>query len=425
MDDGKPDLRRGDIFILDGLPGSFTVGCDPLSFSSSRPFLGFRDITPGAHLIWVAPQECTSSRTGCWFYTEEKSDDEPGRVRVKQWDKFNEVLGEPASQDEDEDEDEERFEEEKLERMFEKLVPYGPRRFGREEDQIIATAEAKKSMTNTAVQGSQLIEKYNMWYQLTSEIRPSVLKKIMGQSRGTYLVTTMDSVAGQSDLSGESRLYSSGTSHLRFTFPMDVRLISPEATGAERTRQALDPTAWVISKLENPDDNDLVGEFQFAFITGMHLGNQPCLEQWFFLLTQLILRCYDLPLHRPRLARSLIQTFHAQLLYNDAYLEGDVFDLLSGSSERSLRIALTKYKARLDEKFGDLTTDDQSTVSLAFSSLESYVQTKRGWDIQGNYVKTGNMTLEDGEVVQLDLPDFEDDDETGEYAPVVLTLDTP
>ncbi|KAJ8123816.1 hypothetical protein ONZ43_g320 [Nemania bipapillata] len=235
-------------------------------------------------------------------------------------------------------------------------------------------------------------------------------------------------VAGEVIVAEEAQLYTSETSRLRFTFPMDARLINPAARGAERTRQALDPTGWIIDKLESPDcdyrPEDLTGEFQFAFLVGMHLGNFSCLEQWFFLATQLIFRSFSLAVDRPQQARDLIQTFHAQLLYNDRYLQGDVFDLMPEHA-RKLRLALTTYKTHLDEKLlalGTLCSPDQNAVSIAFSSLESWLR-QLGWDLRGEYVRSGNVMLEDGEMVQAELSDFEDEDERGEFAPTIVEVE--
>jgi A1 cistron-splicing factor AAR2 len=408
-------VSGGDVFILDDLPGDFTIGCDTTSFNSAEPFPGFRDIPPGVHLIWVAPSESTSSRSGYWIYTAEKSLTEVGRVYVKQWDKFNEVLGDPASLAE------ERFQKERLGQIFNSLSPYHLRAASTESSHKLALTQGDDSPVD-------LLGDKNIWYQLTFAIHPTLLNRVTSQTRDTWHVTTMDSVAGETGLAGEAQLYAAGASHLQFTFPMDARLIDPETMGSDRTSQALDPTEWIINKLESPNGDlkpdDLIGEFQFTFLVGMHLGNQSCLEQWFFLATRLIFRAYSLTVSRPQLARNLIQTFHAQLLYNDRYLQGDVFELMPQYA-RKLQLALTTYKARLDEKLlalGDVCTPDQQSVGMAFSSLESWLW-RLGWDLRGEYVRSGNIMLEDGEVVQAELSDFEDEDERGEFAPTVVEME--
>ncbi|RYC65825.1 hypothetical protein CHU98_g381 [Xylaria longipes] len=392
----KPSSLSGrDVFILGNLPANFTVGCDTTSFNSAKPFPGFRDIPPGAHLIW--------------------DDTQLGRVYIRQWDEFNEVLSDPAGPAK------EQLQNESLEQKFAHLSPYDLR-----------AASTKSSHKLALSQGDEippdLLGDQNIWYQLTFAIQPNLLNRITGQTQDIWHVSTTDGVAGDTASAEEAQLYASGTSRLRFTFPMDARLINPDATGAERTRQALDPSGWVIEKLEDPNSDyqpeDLTGEFQFAFLVGMHLGNFSCIEQWFYLATELIFRSYSLTVDRPQQARSLIQTFHAQLLYNNRYLQGDVLDLMPEHA-RKLRLALTTYKTRLDEKLqalGDLSTPDQQAVSIAFSSLESWLL-RLGWDLGSDYVRLGNVMLEDGEMVQAELSDFEDEDERGEFAPTVVEME--
>ncbi|KAJ8126722.1 hypothetical protein O1611_g6916 [Lasiodiplodia mahajangana] len=410
-------LSGGDAFILDDLPANFTIGCDATSFNSAKPFAGFRDIPPGVHLIWVSPSESTSSRSGYWMCTSKRHDTQPGRIYVKQWDKFNEVLRDrdPSTQTV------QQSQNQSLEQKFAQLSPYHLRTASTESSHKLALSQGDESPPD-------LLGDQNIWYQLTFAIRPDLLNRITGQAQNIWQVTTSESVAGETALAEEVQLYASETSHLQFTFPMDVRLINPEARGAERTRQALDPTGWIIDKLENPDSDyrleDLAGELQFAFLVGMHLGNFSCLEQWFFLATQLIFRSYGLAIDRPQQTRNLIQTFHAQLLYNDRYLQGDALELMPEHA-RKLRLALTTYKTHLDEKLlalSDLCTPDQHAVGMAFSSLESWLR-QYGWDLKGEYVRSGNIMLEDGEMVQAELSDFEDEDERGEFAPTVVEIE--
>lgn len=418
MEDASgPTAPTGDdVFILDGLPADFTIGCDATSFNSTQPFKGFRDIPPGTHLIWVAPSESTSSRNGYWIFTPEKEGTQLGHVYIKKWDKFTEVLHDPANQVN------ERLPDGTLEQHFAHLSPYHLRAATTDSHHKLALSQGGDG------DHSDLLGDQNIWYQLTFAIQPDLLNRITAQTQNTWHVTTMDSVAGDTALAEESKLYTSETSHLRFMFPMDAHLINPEATGSERTRQALDPTGWILDKIEDPNGNyrpeDLLGEFQFAFLVGMHLGNLSCLEQWFFLATRLIFRSYRLAVDRPEQARNLIQTFHAQLLYNDRYLQGDILDLMPEPA-RKLRMALTIYKTRLDEtllSLGEKCSSDQQAVGLAFSSLESWLL-RLGWDLKGEYVRSGTVMLEDGETVKAELSDFEDEDERGEFAPTIVEME--
>ncbi|KAI1502331.1 A1 cistron-splicing factor [Biscogniauxia marginata] len=413
-------LKSGDVFILDDLPAKFTVGCDTMSFATTKPFPGFRDIPPGAHLIWVAPSESTSSRSAYWLYTPEREPTSLATVYVKQWDNFNEVLNDPASQAE------ERFQKERLDQIFGNLSPY--------QFQAATSRPARPSASSQVDPLPDFLTSTAIWYQLTFAIKPGLLKRITGKTNASsWPVTSTDGVVGETTLVEESRLYANAPSQFRFVFPMDVHLINPTAEGSERTRQALDPTSWILDKLEGSTstsdtqsaaDDELVGELQFAFLTGMHIGNFSCLEQWWFFATRIVFRSYDLVTERPRLARHLIQTFHAQLVYNDRYLGGDVLEMMPENARR-LQRAMVTYKARLDEKLlalGDRCDPDQHAVGVAFSSLEAWLW-RLGWDLRGEYVRSGNVMLEDGEVVQAELSDFEDEDERGEFAPVVVEVE--
>ncbi|KAI0448130.1 A1 cistron-splicing factor [Xylaria telfairii] len=417
----RPEISvRGgrDAFILDDLPANFTVGCDTTSFNTENPFPGFRDIPPGVHLIWLAPSESTSLRHGFWIYTPKREDTEPGRVYVKEWDEYDEKFCDPEDLHE-------QIQNESFEQKINHLSPYNLRAASTESSHKLALSEGDEIP-------SDLLGDENIWYQLTFAIQPDLLRRITGSlRRDIWHVLTTDGVCGDPTWADKPHvcpyIYTSENPRLWFTFRMGTRLINPDATGEERTRQALDPSGWVIEKLEGPDSRcqleDLTGEFQFAFLVGMHLGNFSCIEQWFFLATELIFRSYSLAVDRPQQARGLIQTFHTQLLYNDRYLQGDVLDMMPEHAHK-LRLALTTYKARLDEKLlavGDLATPDQHAVSIAFSSLEAWLL-RLGWDLKGDYVRSGNVMLEDGEMVEAELSDFEDEDERGEFAPTVVEM---
>lgn len=444
-------LKGGDVLILDDLPATFTVGCDTISFSTTQQFLGFRDIPPGAHLIWVASSESTSTRSGYWLVTPEREEGIPGRVYVKQWDKFNELLSDPASQAE------ERFQRERLGHIFQSLAPY--------QFKASTSAVAPPSRSGDSEPLPAFLSNTTIWSQLTSAITPALLNSLAGEDGNTWAVNTSDRIVGETTLPEEARLYPSSEARLRFRFPMDQPPFDPKAEGAARTEQAMDPTTWVLSVAvggrddDGSDDDDrhhaLLGELQFAFLTGMHLGNFSCLEQWWHYVTRIVFRAYRMAVVRPALARRLLETFHAQLVYSDRYLEGEgVLETMPDNAHR-LRRALAIYKSRLTEQLlalGDRCDEAQHGVGRAFEALESWLW-RLGWDLRdvgaamadggppgaaavagsrnvvgsgaGDYVvRAGKYMLEDGEMVDAELEDgFESEDERGEFAAVVVDLD--
>jgi A1 cistron-splicing factor AAR2 len=402
-------LQGGDVLILDDLPANFTVGCDTISFSTTQQFLGFRDIPPGAHLVWVSPLESTSSRSGYWIITPEKEEKGPGKVYVKQWDKFNEILGDPASQAEA------RFQRERLGQIFAKLAPY--------HFKASTSAVSPPSQATNADSLPPFLSSTTIWQHLTSALQPQLLDRLTGGQKEAWAVNSSDRIVGETSLPEEAHLYPTSAAQLNFLFPMDQRLFDPAAEGSERTQQALDPTSWVLSRTQ--DGDALLGEVQFAFLTGMHLGNYSCLEQWWYYTTLIIFRTYRLAIECPELALRLIRTLHAQLVYNERYLEGSsILDTMPENAKR-LQKALTVYKSRLNEQLlslGERCTEEQSAVGEAFAALESWLW-RFGWDLRGDYVRSGKVMLEDGEVVDAELSDFESEDERGDFAAVVVDVD--
>lgn len=96
------------------------------------------------------------------------------------------------------------------------------------------------------------------------------------------------------------------------------------------------------------------------------------------------------------------------------------------SNAHKLQRSLTTYASRLDELFqalGDDVTPDRHLVRDAFADLEAWLNSRLGWDLRAEYLRAGSLMLEDGEMVSAEMSDFEDEDERGEFAPVVVQLD--
>ncbi|KXJ94363.1 A1 cistron-splicing factor, partial [Microdochium bolleyi] len=257
------------------------------------------------------------------------------------------------------------------------------------------------------------MDRESVWDSLTYAIDSGVLDTVTGRSAPDWCVSTSDRVAGEVQMPAEAELYAGAGNRLRFTFAIDTKLFNPESTGAERTRQALDPTAWVLRTLGEPSGpqrlDQLVGELQFAFLTGMHLGNFSCLEQWWFIVNRIVFRSYELAVLSPALCQSLIRSFHAQLVYNEQFLEGDVFEMMPENA-KLLQKTLTTFRSRLNEKLQALDssnqTPDHTSLQESFSDLEAWLEQRLDWDLSSDYVRSGTVMLEDGEMVEAELSDF-------------------
>ncbi|KAK1983873.1 AAR2 protein [Colletotrichum cereale] len=399
-------LGGGDIVLIMDLPAHFTVGYDSVSFTA-REFVGVRDIPPGPHFFWVSETEASTTRCGFWVISSATE-----KIHVMQWDKFNEVIGEPASQVEA------RFQKDNIQDMYSKLAPYQFRALN---------ATVKSATTGSSSPEPEFARNTNIWQQLTNAVSTPLLSRITTRQPGNWTVHTSDRVRGAlmlpAEVELERRMPSAvASTELNFAFSQGAKTYDAETVGAARTEQAVDATAYLLST--DISDDDVVGELQFAFIVGMHLGNEACVHQWWHMLVSVVLKAYTLPLKRPEMARSLLQTITAQLVYNERYLDGSVLDY-GPSYSRDLRMALIVYKRRLNEvllTLNSLATAEQAAVGQAFSELETWVW-KFGWDIRGDYLRKGKKMLEDGEEVELEMDDLEAEDERGEFAATVVELD--
>ncbi|KAG5821275.1 hypothetical protein H9Q74_000365 [Fusarium xylarioides] len=401
-------MGGGDVVLILDLPEVFTVGYDSISFTAKH-FGGVRDIPPGAHFFWVAHPGGLSARCGFWIVTNSVD-----TVHVMQWDRYNEVLGDSARA-------EARIQADNLDTIHSKLVPY----------QDPSAVNAASGELTQATSHKNL----NMWEQLTGKITESLLNRVTGQNYDNWTVHTGDRVKGSILMAGEMELDNSISNpllkarELNFGFSQRTKTYSTDNTGADRTLRATDATPYILSQVDASDNDlgpdDVIGEFQFSFVVGVHLGNDSCIQQWWHMLLKIFLRAHLLPLRRPSLAAAFIRTLTAQLTYSASWLEGSILDTAE-SQTKDLRLSLTVYKRRLDEflqGLGNDATSEQLAVATAFAGLEAVVTGTLDWDLRGDYLRRGKVMMEDGEEVELEVADLAAEDERGEWAPEIVDLD--
>lgn len=441
--DAAAPLLDGDVFLILDLPPNSTVGCDSRAINTgSSGFKGIRDIPPGPHFVWVS-EPGALSRCGYWFVAQD--DGGGGRVRVKQWDKYNEVLAEPAS----------RFElrdhRDNVASLYPQLVSF---RHGGD--------PAAGAGSDDEVQ--------QLWHQLTSGISEGLLARVTGRRDASeWLVATSDTAQGEAGFpQTTTQLYKAvvGPRELEFLFPeADVDLTAAVGshqantsadtgadTSADTSAGPPDTSAEILRLVDTPgttiSEADVTGELQLTFLTGLHLSNLSCVDQWWHLVLKVVLRAHRLALLRPRLAAALLRTLHAQMVYDERYIAGSggggggsgddpardeegtsILDIVPGN-KRKLRRALALYRRRLDELLLDLprgrATAEQGAVGKAFGELEAWFW-KFGWDLRtdggggGEEEKTGSG----GGWANMSRggDDNDDDDDDDDYKPVIVDLD--
>ncbi|KAF3770278.1 hypothetical protein M406DRAFT_87097 [Cryphonectria parasitica EP155] len=438
-----PFLPNGDVFLILDLPPNSTVGCDSkaIGIGASGGFQGIRDIPTGTHFLWVSAPEAMS-RCGYWFVAA----GDRARVRVKQWDKFNEVLVDPASSFEARDH------RDNVASLYPQLTPYG---FG--------------EGGGGGAGGAGRDDDAQLWRRLTACISERLLARVTGRHGvDEWLVDTSDTAAGDSGFpqTKTTQTYQTitGSGELNFLFPegdVDLHAVLQGGGHDDDTAAAAGPPDTshdILRLLDTPgtgvDSADLVGEMQLTFLAGLHLSNLACVEQWWHLVLKIVLRAHQLVLLRPPLALSFLTTLHAQLVYDERYIAGgassdparnladgeyggsggnggstSILDIIPGK-KRQLRDALTLYKRRMNEMLLDLPRGGQQhgvaasglgDLGRAFVELEAWLW-RLGWDLRTDYVRK----KDDGDGVMEGMgynEEEDDDDDDDEYRPVIVDLD--
>lgn len=413
----QPDvsLKSGDVFIVRDVPAGSLIGYDTIAFTVkvNESFDGVKDIPPGVHFIWGG-SNTSSLRNGFWIVSSSRASEEYGTIHVRRWDKESEVIEEEVSKAEI------RIQKEGLSEIFDKLQPY-----------MISTPSATAvALAQQAAQPTQFAAKDpNLWLRLVSSVTGSLLNRITGNKgwNNWQVCSVHDHLHKTPSGSNPEITMDYRDEVLRFTIPQYKRTFSDESLGRARTEQAMDSTSHILKIIskncshENADE--IVGEIQFCFITGMLLGNVACMEQWTHVV-KMVFGAYDLVLQMPDFFRKFIEAVHAQFIYDDEGLEGSILDYEPSLSD-DLKLILTKFKARLNEmllELGAKITCEQSAVGKAFGELETLLW-KWDWDLRANYVRSGKYQLEDGQWIDAELKDFQAEDERGEFAPVMVELD--
>jgi A1 cistron-splicing factor AAR2 len=423
---GKPDecLKSGDVFIVRDVPGGSLFGYDTIGFSvkteSGSKFNGIRDIPPGTHFIWGGSSN-TSLRNGFWIVSAKRASDEYGEVHVRRWDKENEILAEEVSKAEV------RIQRESVPEIFDNLHPYMLPFAG------TSTAIVPSDVITPIAASFSISVKSgkdpNLWHRLTSCIKGALITKITGKKEwNEWHISSVHECLDNTRLSPDTKisdLY--GDNVLKFIFPNHQRTFTDDSVGRARTEQALDSTSHVLKVISNntshEDADEIIGEAQFCYVTGMLLGNFACMEQWAHIVKTMF-RAFDLVLQMPEFVRKFIEAVHAQFSYDDEGLEGSILDHDPNLSE-DLKLVLTTFKARLNEMLlerGSSITKEQSAVGTAFGELETLLW-KWDWDLRADYVRSGKYQTEDGQWIDAELKEFQAEDERGEYAPAMVELD--
>ncbi|KAL1952810.1 hypothetical protein VTO42DRAFT_4237 [Malbranchea cinnamomea] len=429
--------------LISGLPPKTLVGIDLLSFTSTPNFHGIRDLPAGAHFLYTGTTESFSLRCGEWLFVSDNCSGlglTSAEIRLRKWNGELEALV-PVDERKDEERQEAMERRANLGSIWHAggLLAYRTRWEEKQNGQGEAKEEGLDA--DTLARGD--------WQRLTEHITPAVLDRILGpgelgsEQKPRWIVTSassapcdVDNIPGlSSSTTGAGGVAGEQEKELHF-LPIDLKKTWREgAIGRERTEAALDKS-WALgnfvdsfkaeaqaNQIQNasglePGEVQCLGEMQFTFLMVLTLMNFSCLEQWKRLLS-LFLKCRAAIVAREEFFVRMLQILRIQLAHcND--VEGGLFEMDGDDGGTMLKKLLTGFCRSVD----DVIADQQSRVKSELIQLEEWVKKEFGWELRKGYiVRRGMLELEDGEQVEMDTSDIEEEEETGEYAPVVVDLE--
>ncbi|KAF2086672.1 hypothetical protein K490DRAFT_57585 [Saccharata proteae CBS 121410] len=386
------DANKASVLMLN-LPPSALGGIDLLSFTTTPRFQGIKHLPPGWHFVFVSSTNSLSVRHGAWFrITGDKSG--PPELLIKKWDAGTEDFVAETSPIEVL-----RWRANLGSIWREGLTPY--------------RQSAKQDETE---------EVKNGWAELTTHITESLLSRITGSTTPGHWSLTSASSADRDldDIPGLSKEESKFQPEKELQFlPIDLKQTwRSGATGRERSEAAQD-RSWALGEMIEQhcggQQMEVLGELQFCFLMVLTLNNNSCLEQWKRILT-LLFTCKACLTERAELFVEMLALLKLQLQHCQE-AEGGLFDL-TDEGGALLKGLLRRFRKALDDVSGKAKAD----IVDELDELEEYLKDEYGWQLDDSFVRRGMLELEDGERVEMDVSGYEEDDESGEYAPMVVEL---
>ncbi|CRL18498.1 AAR2 [Penicillium camemberti] len=453
--------------LLPDLPPKTLVGIDLITFTSTPNFHGIRDLSPGWHFLYTGATETLSLRSGAWFYigditTAGKGSNDTALVTqgrnkngtqnatvpeiyIWKWSANTESLVALDSESDSARQESMRYKA-NLGSVWQSgglfkyrsriapsmlVKPESESGEKNEEDKPKPQIEARIQTEDDA----QTEENGRRdWSGLTDRISPTLLSRVIGNpevdvdghprwvlSSASTATRDADHIPGV-DSPAEPEISEEAEREFGF-IPVDLKRTWREgAVGRERTEAAKD-RSWALGDLidryagEASGGNQLLGELQFTFLMVLTMMNYSCLQQWKRLL-ELILTSRSAVLDREAFMSEVIRILSLQLQRCDD-VDGGLFEIDGDEGGAFLRDLLMKLRQSVD----DLVGDSASEVKLELDKLEEWVKAEYDWELRrGPVVRHGMLQLEDGEQVEMDWDGNDEDEETGEYAPVIVDM---
>lgn len=454
--------------LLPQLPPKTLVGIDLITFTSTAKFHGIRDLPGGWHFLYTGTTESLSLRSGAWFYIGDinaigyghnesalvphkaKKDQNNGpEIYIWKWSADTESLT-SLKDDNDADCQEAMRHKANLGAIWQSGGLFRYR--SRVSKSMVTNAEATNDGKPAQLEDDEENEESGRkdWRRLTDRIFPDILTRIIGNpnydvdAHPRWMVTSASTANRDADhipgldpqKVGEDGVpETTGEQEREFGFlPIDLKNTWREgAIGRERTEAAQD-RSWALgdlmdrfSKYKHPvtgeilSDEELgeahvLGELQFTFLMVLTMMNYSCLQQWKRLL-ELVLTSRAAIVDKEGFMSEFVALLLRQLKRCDD-VEGGLFEMDGDDGGAFLRNLLKKFRRLV---YQAVEEDKGSLVKKELAKLESWVKEEYDWELtHETIVKRGMIQLEDGEEVEIDMDDNDEDEETGEYAPMIV-----
>lgn len=197
------------------------------------------------------------------------------------------------------------------------------------------------------------------------------------------------------------------------------------AVGRERTEGATD-RSWALNEvlLRWQDDHSawgdvMLGQMEACFIMVLTVANYSCLEEWKRCLG-LILTCKTAVTEHPLFFASFLALLRKQMERCED-VDGGLFDM-GDDGGSLLKTWLKEFKRTLEQVF---SAGEGAEIKAEMDGLESILKDMYGWELNDDFVRKGLLSLEDGEEVEMEVSGMDEEDESGEYAPVIVDMPGP
>ena len=406
--------------LILSLPPKTFVGLDLLSFDSSPNFEGITKIPPGIHFLYTGTNASLSIRHGRWLKFGSKAE-----TLVLRWNGDSEALDlvDPPGPSA---------------RNAITSLPQGRRLVEYEalqtatSDLAARQSESEEHQDEDATPSNANEDRGEStdWPLLTTHISPSLFDRILSPD---WLISSISSAPNDTEtIPGLSHLEAS---NVLAQSPLNLLPINLKQTwsdgdiGRTRTDRARDRSWYLGHLIDTATPNDkaagakqILGELQSCFLMVLTLANYSCFEQWKRLLS-IFFTCQTALDEIEAYFIEAVKTLHAQIRHVED-TDGGLFDLGDENASSWLRAVWARFRAVVDDDDEDEAVNGKGVKRVALKKevkeLQKLFEGRYGWASERDILRRGMVELEDGERVEVTMPGADEEDESGEYAPVVV-----